>query len=140
MFLADPLDVPVEPVEYLAERLGIEDPSCVKRYTTRLEHAWEIQREHGPVPFSEVQAELVAWIADEAWTTGNGPRAIFAGAVEWLRSRGAPLPGVTTLDALVAEGRAAADKRLWDHVAGRVGPGTVASLVRHRLRAAAFAG
>ncbi len=51
MFLADPLDVPPELVEYLAEQLGIEDSSCVKRYTerekTKLEHAWEIQREYG---------------------------------------------------------------------------------------------
>jgi hypothetical protein len=42
MFLADPLDVPVELVEYLAEQLGIDDPSCVTRYTerekTKLEH------------------------------------------------------------------------------------------------------
>jgi hypothetical protein len=35
MFLADPLDVPVELVDYLAEQLGIEDPSCVKQYTER---------------------------------------------------------------------------------------------------------
>ena len=35
MFLADPLDVPVELVEYVAEQLGIDDPSCVKRYTER---------------------------------------------------------------------------------------------------------
>jgi uncharacterized protein DUF4158 len=32
MFLPDPLDVPLELVEYLAEQLGIDDPSCVKSY------------------------------------------------------------------------------------------------------------
>ncbi len=31
-FLSDPLDVPWQVVEYLAEQLRIRDPSCVKRY------------------------------------------------------------------------------------------------------------
>src|SRR5216683_2122915 len=35
MFLADPVDVPAELVQYLAEQLGIDDPSCVKQYTER---------------------------------------------------------------------------------------------------------
>jgi len=133
MFLADPLDVPVELVEYMAEQLGIDDPSCVKRYTerdkTRLEHAWEIQRRFELVPFAEVRGELVGWIVDQAWMTGDGPKAIFVGAIEWLRSRNALLPGITTLDALIAEGRNAAEKRLWEQVAARVGPGTAAALV-----------
>ncbi|MEV0111340.1 Tn3 family transposase [Nocardia sp. NPDC050799] len=134
MFLTDPLDVPPELIEYLAEQLEIEDPSCVKRYTerdkTRLEHAWEIQREYGIRPFSDVSAELAAWIADQAWMTGDGPKAIFAGAVDWLRSRNALLPGITTLEALVAEGRTAADARLWVQVTDQVGQSSVVALVR----------
>ena len=44
----------------------------MKRYTdrekTKLEHAWEIQREYGLTPFAEVEPELTAWIADQrAW-------------------------------------------------------------------------
>nr|WP_307866479.1 DUF4158 domain-containing protein [Rhodococcus opacus] len=35
MFLPDPLDVPPELVDCLAAQLGIDDPSCVKRYTDR---------------------------------------------------------------------------------------------------------
>lgn len=62
MLLADPLDVPAELIEYLAEQLGIEDSSCVKQYTdrekTKLEHAWEIQREYGLTSYSEVESEL----------------------------------------------------------------------------------
>ncbi len=134
MFLADPLDVPPELVEYLAEQLGIDDPSCVKRYTerekTKLEHAWEIQREYGLVAFAQVQDDLAAWIADRAWTTGDGPKAIFVGAIEWLRARNALLPGITTLEALIAEGRAAAEKRLWAQITALVGPGTVSALLR----------
>jgi hypothetical protein len=43
MFLADPLAVPPELVAYLAEQLGIDDPSCLGQYVerekTKLEHA-----------------------------------------------------------------------------------------------------
>ncbi|MGW0103339.1 DUF4158 domain-containing protein [Nocardia sp. NPDC003354] len=43
----DPPAVPWPVVEHLAAQLGIEDPSCVKRYTERAktayEHAWEIR-------------------------------------------------------------------------------------------------
>jgi len=45
-FLPDPLEgVPAEVIDYLAEQLGIADPSCVKRYAereaTHREHAGE---------------------------------------------------------------------------------------------------
>jgi hypothetical protein len=44
LFLEDPLVVPWPAVEHLAAQLGIEDPSCVKRYTERrqtlYDHAW----------------------------------------------------------------------------------------------------
>lgn len=113
MFLTDPLDVPAELLDYLAEQLEIADPSCVKRYTarreTRFEHAREIQQEYGLTSFTAVEAELSAWVADQAWMTGDGPKAIFEGAVVWLRDRQALLPGITTLERLVAEGRQAAD-------------------------------
>lgn len=35
VFLKDPVDVPWPVVEYVAEQLGIDDSSCVTRYTTR---------------------------------------------------------------------------------------------------------
>jgi hypothetical protein len=34
-FLADPLDVPTEAVDFLAEQLGVADPSCLKAYGER---------------------------------------------------------------------------------------------------------
>jgi hypothetical protein len=56
MFLPDPVDVPGEVVEYLAEQLEIADPSCVASYLdrkpTRCEHQDEIIRVYdgGPIP------------------------------------------------------------------------------------------
>jgi hypothetical protein len=32
-FLADPLDVPLVVLGYVAAQIGVADPSCVKRYT-----------------------------------------------------------------------------------------------------------
>ncbi|MDT7725085.1 MAG: hypothetical protein QOI21_1661 [Actinomycetota bacterium] len=64
-FLDDPLQVPVELLEYLAEQLRIVDPSCVKAYgerdKTRLEHVWETRAVEDWREFSEVENEL-AWI------------------------------------------------------------------------------
>src|SRR5260370_16502976 len=82
MFLADPVDVPAELVQYLAEQLGIDDPSCVKQYTerrmTRFEHQTEIQQEYGISPFAEVKAAF---------------RASWKGVVKALRRFG-DVPGV----------------------------------------------
>ena len=94
-FLNDPLDVPTEVIHYVAEQLGIKDPSCVKRYTerrpTRFEHQEEIRRAYGLRDFAAAEAELAAWIDARAWTTGDGPKAIFTDAVAWLRERGVVL-------------------------------------------------
>lgn len=99
----------------------------MKRYSdrdkTKLEHAWEIQREYGLRPFADVERELRAWIADQAWVTGEGPKVIFSGAVAWLRGRQALLPaGVTTLERMVAAGREAADRRLWQQLTSLLTP------------------
>jgi TnpA family transposase len=90
-FLTDPLDVPFVVVDELAGQLGIGDPSCLKTYgrreKTRLEHQWEITRREGWRDFTAAEADLRSWLADLAWTTGDGPRALFAGAMAWLRQR-----------------------------------------------------
>ncbi|MGO4614721.1 DUF4158 domain-containing protein [Nocardia sp. 2YAB30] len=97
MFLTDPIDVPAELVAYLGEQLEIDDPSCLGEYvvrrTTRFEHQAEIAAEYGLVGFAEAEAELAAWIADQAWITGDGPTAIFegAGAGRCRLSRYAPI-------------------------------------------------
>jgi hypothetical protein len=117
-FLDDPLEVPVELLDYLAEQLAITDPSCVKAYAerdkTRLEHIWEIRKADDWREFSEVEDELAEWIEGRAWTTGDGPKALFDAAVGWLRDRRALLPRVSTLARLVAGRRDAATQRLWE--------------------------
>ena len=58
------------------------------------------------------------WLDDLAWTSGDGPRALFYAAVPWLRQRQVLLPGVTTLVELVAQVRRAAEDRLHETLAG----------------------
>ena len=118
LFVADPLDVPNAVLEYLAEQLAVADPSCVKRYTerrsTRFEHAEEIRGVLTLRDFAGAEQELTAWVDARAWTTGDGPKAIFNDAVVWLLDRRVLLPGVTTLARLVAQVRDDATQRLWD--------------------------
>lgn len=120
-FLAEPLDVPHVVVEYLAEQLGVDDPSCLKLYgargQTRLEHTWEIQEAIGLVDFASARQDLESWIEARSWTIGDGPKLIFGDAVDWLRSRQVLLPGVSVLAKLVARVRDATTARLRDTVA-----------------------
>ena len=131
-FLGDPLDVPLAVLDYVAAQLGVADPSCVKRYTerdkTRLEHQWEIAGVDGFASFASAEACLVQWLDDEAWTTGDGPRALFYAAVASLREGEVLLPGVTTLVELVATVRQAAEDRLYDTLAASVTAGQARSL------------
>ena len=48
------------------------------------------------------------WLDDEAWTTGNGPGALFCAVAAWLQEDRVLLPGVTTLAQLVVTVRRAA--------------------------------
>lgn len=125
-FLTDPLDVPNEVLDYVAEQLEVADPSCVQRYLerrpTRFEHAEEIRCALGLSDFGDAEAELADWIDARAWTTGDGPKAIFMDAVAWLRKRGVLLPGVTTLARLVARVRDEATQRLFDTLASMASP------------------
>ena len=117
-FLTDPLDVPLVVLDYVAAQVRVADASVVKRYTerdkTRLEHQWEICGMFGYSSFASAEADLVAWLDAEAWTTGDGPKALFYAATAWLRERRVLLPGVTTMVELVAKVRAAAEIRLHD--------------------------
>ncbi|WP_281179979.1 DUF4158 domain-containing protein [Nocardia amamiensis] len=69
--------------------------------------------------------------------TTPGPKAMFAGAVDWLRKRQALLPGLRTLERLVTDGRQAADRRLWGQLTDQLSAGSasalLALLVKHQI-------
>ncbi|UKY47592.1 Tn3 family transposase [Streptomyces inhibens] len=132
VFLDDPTDVPAEVADYLAEQLGIADASVLKTYgdreNTRLDHVRELRRVLEYTEFAEAEAELRVWVDARAWTTGEGPKALFDASVGWLRGRRVLLPGVTTLARLVASVREAANQRLWDTLYGLLSTGQRAVL------------
>jgi hypothetical protein len=134
-FLDDPLAAPWEVVDFLAGQLEIEDASCVKGYSerrqTHFEHVWEIKKVFDLRDFSEVEAEVSGWVAARVWSTADGPKAIFDGAVAWLRAERVLLPGVTTLARLVARVRDEATQRLWETLYGLLSPAE--ALVLERL-------
>lgn len=121
-FLEDPLDVPGVVLEFVAEQLGVEDPSQVKRYTERrptpFDHQQEIRQVYRWKDFASVEPEFASWAAARSWTSGDGPKAIFTDGVGWLRERKVLLPGVTTLARLVAKVRDDTTKRLWGVLEG----------------------
>ncbi|GGU01571.1 DUF4158 domain-containing protein [Actinomadura citrea] len=115
-FLPDPLDVPIEVVDYLAAQLGIADASVVKSYAERqqtvFDHQDDIRKAYGLRSFAEAEDEFVAWADARAWNTGDGVKSVFAEGVTWLRGEKVLLPGVTTLARLVARVREQAVERL----------------------------
>ena len=72
----------------------------------------------------------MTWVDARAWTTGDGPKALFDGAVGWLRERRVLLPGVSVLTRLVASVRDVAMQRLWDVLAAMVTPAQARMLER----------
>ncbi|OHV28661.1 hypothetical protein BCD49_37730 [Pseudofrankia sp. EUN1h] len=88
--LDDPLDVPSSVVEHLAAQLGIDDASCVTRYTERrrtvYDHAWEIRDAYGYHPFEDAEwgRKFRSFLHGRAWTHAEGPVALFNQAVGWL--------------------------------------------------------
>ncbi|MFI9846761.1 Tn3 family transposase [Nonomuraea sp. NPDC051941] len=132
LFLEDPLEVPWPVVDYLAEQLGIGDPSQVKKYGERpktvYEHAWMIRDVYGYHDFDDRESwegrvlakRFLTFLHGRAWTHAEGPTALFDQSVAWLRRHRVLLPGVTVLERLVGSVRERADERLYATVARQV--------------------
>ncbi|WP_226874532.1 DUF4158 domain-containing protein [Microbispora sitophila] len=133
-FLPDPLEVPAEVIDYLADQLGVADVSQVKQYTerrqTQFDHQDEIKKAYGLREFSALEAEFTAWVDARAWNTGDGKKSIFVDGVSWLRTNKVLLPGVTTLTRLIARVRDEATERLHDTLYGILSPRQQAILAR----------
>ncbi len=119
-FLADPGDVPHVAVEYVAEQLGVADPSCIKNYPERLptqhEHAREIRGLLGYREFADAEAEVRTFVASRAAQTRDSRRELFDRAVLWLIGGRVLLPGITTLAPLITSVRAEQLAAINDHL------------------------
>ncbi len=108
-FLSQPAKVPPGVAAFVADQLGIEDPSLLEGYperqTTQYEHAKEIRALLGVRDFEDGELELRQYVAGRVWVSNEGPRALFDRGVTWLRRNRCLLPGITPLAYLVAEVR-----------------------------------
>lgn len=110
-FLTDvgPAEVPEVVVRYVAEQLGTEEWTVVKRYGDRqqppYEHAWEIRDLLGYREFAAAEGEVATFIASRVGKTRDSKRELFDRAVLWLIENRVLLPGISTLSRLVAEVR-----------------------------------
>jgi len=116
-FLVDARDVPPTAAAYIAAQLGFSDASSLDRYADRAQthraHTSEIQRLYGYREFPEAREELESWLEVCAWNRGEGPKALFDSAWQWLRGKRVLLPGITTLTRLVASAREKTTESLW---------------------------
>ena len=117
-FLPDPTAVPSAVVTYVAQQLEMPDTSCLAHYNTRdthWDHAAEIQQTYGYRTFQDPHEgfALVRWLYARAWLSAERPSVLFDLATARLVERKVLLPGVTTLERLVARIRDRTALRLW---------------------------
>jgi Domain of unknown function (DUF4158) len=105
-------------VAYVAQQLGMTDGTCFAQYRTRdthWDHMAELQRTYGYRDFREPRAvfRLVRWLYSRAWLSAERPSVLCDLATARLVERKVLLPGVTTLERLVARVREQTALRLW---------------------------
>lgn len=120
-FLTNPLDVPPGVVAYIAAQLGV-DPACLPEYLerrdTRMEHAQDLKTKLGYRDFEQQPGHwrLVRWLYERAWMTAERPSVLFDLATARLVQDRILLPGVSTLERLIASICDRASTRLWNRL------------------------
>jgi hypothetical protein len=104
-FLDDPEDVPAAVVDYVTEQLGLQ-AADLKGYgekEARWAHQEQIRTGYGYTAFAGEQwFALACWLYKRAWTTNERPIVLFDLATHRLVEAKILLPGVTTLERLIA--------------------------------------
>ena len=118
-FLLNPIEVPPNVVDYLAQQLEVNSTSglsvYLERENTRWEHTDIIQQRYGYQNFS-AQPEhwrFIRWLYARAWVGTEGPSVLFDIATAQLLEQKILLPGVSVLERLVASVRERVAHRVW---------------------------
>ena len=117
-FLPNPTQVPANVVTYVANQLGLDDPTCLEHYharDTHWDHTTQIQQAYGYRDFHDPREvfRLLRWLYSRAWLSAERPSVLFDLATARLVGSKVLLPGVTTLERLVARVRDRSAARLW---------------------------
>lgn len=121
-FLANPLDVPDLVVKHLAQQLGVDPtalPQYLEREATRYEHTSQIKAYYSYQDFPQQPQHfrLVRWLYSRASLSSERPSVLFDLTTAYLVERKILLPGITTLERLIASTRDRANARLWQSLA-----------------------
>ena len=120
-FLPDPEQAPAVVVDYVAEQLGL-DHDDLKGYGTRearWDHQDQIRRAYGYSDFDAWQwFALARWLYVRCRLGNERPIVLFDHATARLVEAKVLLPGVSTLERLVAAVRERAETRLWRQLSG----------------------
>lgn len=142
-FLADPVNVPVGVIAYVAAQLGIADPRVMVQYAERVQthqdHAQEIRQHYGYKAFTDPGGgfALMRFLYARAWVGTERPSVLFDLATAWLLDKKVLLPGVTTLTRLIASIRERVAERLWQRISTTITPEQRAQLEGLLARAGA---
>jgi TnpA family transposase len=118
-FLANPIEVPPNVVDYLAQQLEVPCTSSLPTYLEREETRWGhtalIKRHYGYQDFSAQPAHwrFIRWLYARAWVGTEGPSVLFDIATTQLLEQKILLPGVSVLERLVATVRERVSQRVW---------------------------
>ncbi|MGI5290399.1 DUF4158 domain-containing protein [Nonomuraea polychroma] len=130
-FLDDPEDIPAAVVDYVAEQLGLQ-AADLKGYgekEARWDHQEQIRTGYGYTTFAGEQwFALACWLYKRAWTTGERPIVLFDLATHRLVEAKILLPGVTTLERLIAALRERVAARQYALLAAAPSPNQAAVL------------
>jgi TnpA family transposase len=122
LFLVDPLAVPVGAMRYVASQLGITDLTDLRRYAERIqtqqEHALEIRRRFGYRDWSDPGGgfALLRMLYAREWVSAERPSVLFDLALTWLLDQKVVLPGITTLERLIARVRERVAERVFQRL------------------------
>jgi len=121
-FLVNPLDVPALVISQVSRQLRV-DPACLPYYmereANRYEHTTQIKELYGYLDFNEQPQHfrLVRWLYTRTSLASERPSVLFDLTTAYLVERKILLPGITTLERLIANARDCASTRLWKKVA-----------------------
>lgn len=130
-FLDDPEMVPAAVVDYVAEQLGLAagDLKGYGEKKARWDHQKQIREDYGYTAFEAEQwFSLACWVYRRAWTTNERPIVLFDLATHRLDQAKILLPGVTTLERMIASLRERAALRQYKILAAAPSPHQQAGL------------
>lgn len=121
-YIEDMTSIPHGVVTYVATQLEI-DPNAVdltkyNRNNIFFTHRYQINAHYGYRPFhdEEPSFQFLRWLYTRTWIGSERPSILFDLSTAWLIEQKILLPGVTTLERLVAQVRERAERRSWQRL------------------------